>query len=181
MIIKKIKSDTRRRGAETAAYIRDAAGAGDGEAFGPKAATAAHGAINCLSENWEDAAREISIAERAYEGPGSPVAHWIIAWAEGERPTPEQEKEAWQIFLQHQGMPDHMLVYAGHDNTSNYHSHALICRLRPDADPDGQYRIRHDGGTVTRLGETVSGGTMRLTTAMLPSLKSAQNRTGTQV
>lgn len=181
MIIKKIKSDVRRRGAETADYIRDAVHAEDGEVFGAKAASAAHGALNCLSDDWQAAAREIAVAERAYEGPGSPVAHWIIAWAEGERPTPEQERQAWEIFLKNQGMSDHMLVYVGHDNTDNYHSHALVCRLRPESDPDGKYRIKHDGGTVTRLGETVSGGTMKSTTAMWPSLKSVQNRDGIQV
>ena len=178
MIIKKIKSDTRRRGAETAAYIRDAAGSKDGEAFGPKASNAAHGSLNCLSDSWEGAAKEIAIAERAYEGPGSPVSHWVLAWGEDEKPTPEQEKQAWETFLKHQGMSDHMLVLVGHSNTDNYHSHALVCRLKPSPDDDGKYRIQHFGATETRMGETNGSGTMRSTRRIAPLPKSVQNRDG---
>lgn len=172
MIIKKIKSDTRRRGAETADYIRDAKSAEPGEIFGAKT-SAAHGAINCLADSWEAAAREISVAERAYEGPGAPVAHWIIAWGKDEKPTPEQEREAWETFLRHQGMEGHALVYVGHDNTDNYHSHALVCRLKPESDPDGKYRIQHQGGTETTLGEIIGNGITKSTTATTPLPKSA--------
>ena len=178
MIIKKIKSDTRRRGAETAKYIGDTAHAEPGETFGPKAIGAAHGSLNCLAESWEGAAKEISVAERAYSGDGAPVAHWVIAWGKDERPTPEQEKEAWTIFLQHQGMEGHMLVYAAHDDTEHYHSHALVCRLKPEADADGQYRIQHFGGTMTRMGETIGNGIMKSTTGTGPLPKSVQHRAG---
>lgn len=118
------------------------------------------------------------MAERAYEGDGNPVSHWVLSWPEGERPTPAQEREAWQIFLRHQGMPDHPLVFSGHDDTGNYHSHGLVSRLKPEPDSDGRYRIQHEGGTVTRLGEMVSGGTMRSTRHMLPSRKSADCKAG---
>ena len=178
MIIKKIKSDTRRRGSETAKYIGDTAHAEPGETFGPKAISAAHGALNCLSETWEGAAREIAVAEQAYQGSGNPVSHWMLAWGKDERPTPEQEKEAWGMFLRHQGMEDHMMVYVGHSNTDNYHSHALVCRLKPSPDDDGNYRIQHHGGSETRMGETKSNGIMRLQAPTAPLLKFAQNRGG---
>ncbi len=152
MIIKKIASDTRRRGAATADYLRNAADAEPGEVFGPKAQDAAHGSLNCFADDWQQAAAEIATAEQSYEGEGNPVSHWVIAWGRDERPTPAQEKEAWETFLRHQGMEDHALVFVGHSNTDNYHSHALVCRLRPEADADGKLRIRHDGGTETRLG-----------------------------
>lgn len=180
MIIKKIKSDTRRRGSETADYIRDAAAAGDGEVFGPKAATAAHGALNCLSDDWEGAAKEIAVAERAYEGPGNPVSHWVLAWGKDERPTSEQEREAWETFLKHEGMEGHALVYVGHDNTDNYHSHALVCRLKPESDPDGKYRIQHEGASETRLGEMGSDGITRLMPPTAPSLTYANSKGGIQ-
>ena len=151
MIIKKIKTETRRRGKETSEYIRDAAGAENGEVFGAKT-SAAHGMLNCMNEKWEDAAHEIAVAEKAYCGPGNPVSHWIIAWDKNEKPTAEQEKEAWEVFLKHQGMSDHMLVFVGHDNTDNYHSHALICRLKSEADKDGNYRIQHFGASETKMG-----------------------------
>lgn len=178
MIIKKIKSDTRRRGSETADYLSDAKHAQDGDTFGPKAANANHGALNCLSDDWQGAARELSVAERAYEGDGAPVAHWVLAWGAGERPTPEQEREAWNAFLKHQGMEGHMLIYSGHDDTEHYHSHALVCRLKPEADADGKYRIQHFGATETRMGETSGNGTMKSTRRIAPLPRSAQSKDG---
>lgn len=178
MIIKKIKSSMRRRGAETADYLRDAKNAQPGEAFGPKAATAAHGAINCLSDDWESAAREIAVAERAYEGDGNAVSHWVLSWPEGERPTPAQERQAWEIFLRHQGMEGHPLVFSGHDDTGCYHSHGLVSRLKPEPDADGRYRIQHFGGSETKLGEMDGSGTMRSCPATEPLPRFASCKAG---
>ena len=177
MIIKKIKSDTKRRGKETASYISDAKHAEKDDVFGTKVSEN-YGVLNCLSDTWEEAAQEISVAEQAYSGPGAAVSHWIISWDKDEKPTLEQEKEAWEIFLKSQGMSDHMLVFAGHDNTDNYHSHGLVCRLKPDPDQDGQYRIQHFGATETKLGETGGNGTMRLTAPTAPLLRFANYKGG---
>lgn len=106
------------------------------------------------------------------------MAHWVIAWGKDERPTPEQEREAWTTFLAHQGMSDHMLVFSGHDDTDHYHSHALVCRLKPAPDSDGRYRIQHTGGTETRLGEMESDGIMRSIRPTAPSRKFANARGG---
>lgn len=180
MIIKKVKAEQRRRAKETTYYFRNAANAEPGEVFGPKARNTAHGSLNCHSEDWEDAAREIAVAEQAYDGDGNPVAHWVIAWGKDERPTPEQEKEAWETFLKHQGMQEHQLVYVGHDDKDHYHSHGLICRLKPDPDPDGRYRIQHFGGSDTKMGETNGNGRTKSTRPTRPLPKSVQNRAGIQ-
>ena len=75
-------------------------------------------------------------------------------------------------------MSDHMLVFVGHDNTEHYHSHALICRLKPEADANGKYRIQHFGGTMTRAGEMDGNGPMKSTRRIAPLPKSVSARAG---
>ena len=73
--------------------------------------------------------------------------HIVISWDKDEKPTQQQEKEAWQIALKNLGMEKHEMVFAGHSNTYNYHSHGLISRVDPNSDNS---RLKLNGGSVEK-------------------------------
>jgi hypothetical protein len=62
-----------------------------------------------------------------------PVDHWLMSWKEGEQPTHAQCNEAIEILKKHLGMSsDHLVSYALHRNTENYHLHAVLNRVDPN-------------------------------------------------
>ena len=135
MIVKRVDSKQRRRAAETTAYIMDKAH--DGEKLLDS------GMVNCFSESMDGAQAEISADEKAYQGQGDPVMHWIVSWQTGENPTPEQCRELANQFLADQGMADHKCVWALHGNTEHTHMHLAVLRVKPEADESGNYTIQH--------------------------------------
>ena len=137
MIIKRIKSSQGRRAGATANYIKDLQHEG---------AKVVHtGTLNCLSEKFNEAQSELEVIDLAYTGKGDACSHWIMSWQEGETPSPAQVKVCWKEFLKDQGMQDHPLIFACHADTNNFHSHAVVSRLKTD----GSFEIQKTGGVET--------------------------------
>lgn len=146
MVIKKIKDRKKRQAAGTAAYIADAKRAAQGQTFGPKVEFS--GTVNCLSENWREATEEIKALAGSYKAEGNTTAHWTISLQEGDRFTAETARDAVQTFLKHQGMSDHLCMYAAHNDKKNHHIHVMVCRVAPEPDPAGEYKISWKGATI---------------------------------
>ena len=138
MIIKRIASDQKRRSAETNKYIVDVEHDGEKLVFS--------GMINCFSENIDDAQVEMHNDELAYNGDGDAVSHWMFSLRDDENITQEQTIEFIQEFLKDQGMEDHKVIYALHDNTNNLHCHLTVMRVKPQAEENGSYKIQNFGG-----------------------------------
>lgn len=146
-VTKKIHADQGRRANETAVYIANAAKAAPGNEFGPK--VAAYGMLNCVSDDWRGAVSELEALGASHKGEAGNVhAHWIISLQKGEQFSPAQAREATEIFLRHQGMADHPAVYTMHDNTDHSHIHILVCRVAPEPNPKGDYKIAWKGATI---------------------------------
>lgn len=138
MIIKRIASDQKRRSAETNKYIVDAEHDGEKLVFS--------GMINCFSDNMDDAQTEMHNDEISYNGDGDAVSHWMFSLRDDENITQEQTIEFIQEFLKDQGMEDHKVIYALHDNTNNLHCHLTVMRVKPQAEDNGTYKIQNYGG-----------------------------------
>ena len=136
MIIKQIKSSQKYNIKSLDRYMRNTE---KSEGHGPKSDPAYAGGLNFVSENWSEQIGEMKALEGSHKNGGFPVQHWVMSWEEGEKPTPAQVREAWQIFLKHQGCPDHQLSYTFHTDKKNLHSHACFNRINPEPDAAGQY------------------------------------------
>lgn len=145
MVIKRIKASQGRRAADTLAYIKDSQ---DPSSLGDKVVFADY--LNCFAENFGEAGECIINAEQAYTGPGNAVIHWIMSWQEGEKPTAEQVKDCVQEFLNDQNMGNHECAFVAHGDTSNFHIHLVVSRVKPEPEPDGTYKIQNFGGAVER-------------------------------
>lgn len=142
MIIKRIESTQRRRSSETTSYIMDKAHEGE--------KLLAAQAVNCFSENLDDAQKEMSADETAYSGKGNAVAHWVVSWQAGENPTSAQMEEFAREFLKDQGMEGHKACWALHGNTEHTHGHIAVLRVKPEPEPDGGYKLQNFGSRVAR-------------------------------
>ncbi len=60
-----------------------------------------------------------------------PLMHTVIAWAEGERPTPEQVDEAVTIWLKQLKLTGVPALWAVHENTAFMHCHVVVCLVDP--------------------------------------------------
>lgn len=143
MITTRIAGEERQAGASID-YITNADAAAPGDEIGTKACS--FGILNAVSEDLAGAKAEMIAAQDSYDGGGDAIGHWITSWREGERPTPSQVDEYWQSFLKDQGLEGHMLIHVEHDNTANFHSHAVVCRVTPEPDENGKYLIQNEGG-----------------------------------
>ncbi len=72
-----------------------------------------------------------ALAEEAKRS-ADPIAHYVLSWQEGERPTPEQIEQAVDIFLSRMGLIDHQCIYGLHNDTDNMHLHIVVNRVHPD-------------------------------------------------
>lgn len=141
MIVKRIDSKEPRRSKETNKYIVDAEHDGEKLLY--------CNMINCFSDNIDDAQTEMHNDETAYSGDGNAVQHWMFSMQKDEMITQQQTEELIQDFLKDQGMQNHKVIYAVHDNTNNIHIHLTLLRVKPEAESNGTYKIQNFGGRET--------------------------------
>lgn len=149
MIIKQIKSTEKYNIRALDQYMRDA----KKEGHGPKCDPAYSGGLGFVSEDRAGQIDEMKALVGSYKENGNAVQHWVMSWEEGEKPTPAQVKQAWEIFLKHQGCEGHQLTYDFHTDKKNLHSHACFNRINPDPAPGQDFQIVWDKGTVTSVGK----------------------------
>lgn len=61
-----------------------------------------------------------------------PVMHLILSWREKEVPSEEQVREAVDVTLKEMGLSECQAVWAGHDDTQNFHVHIAVNRVHPE-------------------------------------------------
>ena len=148
MNIKKIKAKS-RRASPTAAYI------GDQSIFGLRTnSKPGDKVINLAFCNFASATRAACIAEleadvAAYDGKGEPLAHWVVSHRPGVKPRLGEMKKFWQQFLADQGLKGHKIIIGDHWDGERWHSHALVCRIAPEPDESGAYKIPSQGARCT--------------------------------
>ena len=81
-----------------------------------------------------DTDRQLLLLRELMRETGSrrPLLHAVIAWEEGERPTPAQVDEAvaiWRKTLRLKNLPT---LWAVHENTKNLHCHVVVCLVDPE-------------------------------------------------
>lgn len=91
----------------------------------------ASGAENFLTRTHEGQKAEmVALAQEAVRSK-DPIEHFILSWKENEKPTPEQAKEAVEIFVKQCGLTGHQYIWGLHDDTQNMHVHIAINRIHP--------------------------------------------------
>jgi Relaxase/Mobilisation nuclease domain len=71
-----------------------------------------------------------------------PVYHLIVAYAKGEHPTREQVVSDAERLLKAIGMERNQYVLAAHQDTQNYHAHAIANRIGPDGKANDLWQER---------------------------------------
>ena len=61
-----------------------------------------------------------------------PIAHYVLSWPGGERPSGEQVKEAVDLLLDEMKVTGHQVMYGLHADTDNRHVHVMLNRVDPD-------------------------------------------------
>jgi hypothetical protein len=89
-------------------------------------------ARNFLTEKYE--AQKLEMIALSQEGVKSadPIDHWVLSWRSDEHPTPEQARQAVEIFIAHCGLNGHQYIWGLHDDTKNKHVHIEVNRVNPD-------------------------------------------------
>ena len=89
-------------------------------------------ARNFLTET--HAAQKLEMIALSQEGVKSadPIDHWVLSWRSDEHPTPEQARQAVEIFIDHCGLNGHQYIWGLHDDTKNKHVHIEVNRVNPD-------------------------------------------------
>lgn len=89
------------------------------------------GAENFISNTQAGQIAEmISLAQESVHSK-DPIDHWMISLHDDEKFTPEQAKEAVDIFLKQTGLEGHQIVWGMHDDTKNRHIHIAVNRMNP--------------------------------------------------
>ena len=86
-----------------------------------------------------DAGRQILLLKELMRETASrrPILHAVVSWDEGVRPSPQQVREATEIWLREarlQGLP---ALWEAHENTGFFHAHIIVCLVEPES---GEYR-----------------------------------------
>lgn len=63
-----------------------------------------------------------------------PTNHYVLSWRPEEHPTPEQVKEAVNIFVDETGLKGHQVIWGAHQNTDCIHVHIQINRVSPETE-----------------------------------------------
>lgn len=98
------------------------------------------GALNMITDSIAapDRHRRLELRKAEMEGTAeactrskNPIDHWVLSWAEGERPTNEQVDDVVKKFADGMGWKSHQIIYAVHSNTDNVHVHLVVNRVDP--------------------------------------------------
>jgi hypothetical protein len=89
------------------------------------------GAENFITSTFEGHKSEmIALAQESTKSK-DPIDHWVLSFRSGEHPTPEQVKQAVEIFIAHCGLNGHQYIFGMHDDTKNKHVHIMVNRVNP--------------------------------------------------
>lgn len=92
----------------------------------------AHGAENFITDTHAGHVAEmVSLAQETVHSK-NPVDHWVMSWRSDEHPTPEQAKQAVEIFIKQAGLEGHQYIWGLHVDTENKHVHIEVNRVNPD-------------------------------------------------
>lgn len=61
-----------------------------------------------------------------------PVYHVILSWAEGQKPTPEQQQEAARSMLRAVGLEQAQVLIAAHNDNGKEHIHLMVNLVDPE-------------------------------------------------
>ena len=86
---------------------------------------------NFLSENLQTQIKEMAALAASNAKSKNPIDHWILSWRSDEQPTPEQAREAVQIFMKHMKLQGHQVAWGLHEDTDNTHIHIAVNRINP--------------------------------------------------
>jgi hypothetical protein len=89
----------------------------------------ASGAINLLGETLENQQAEMmALLHRSHNGAGA-LDHWVMSWAEGEKPTIDEIQKTIDIFQRCQKLNGCPVIWGYHGDTDNRHVHLVILRI----------------------------------------------------
>ena len=92
------------------------------------------GARGFLSADLAGQRAEMAALAMAAPQSADPTNHYVISWAEGEQPTPEQIEQAVDIVLAELGLEGHQAIHALHRDTDNDHVHLVVNRVHPETE-----------------------------------------------
>ena len=92
------------------------------------------GAHGFLSTDLAGQRAEMAALAMAAPQSSDPTNHYVISWAEGEHPTPEQVEQAVDIVLAELGLEGHQAIYALHRDTDHDHVHLVVSRVHPETE-----------------------------------------------
>ena len=92
------------------------------------------GAHGFLSTDLAGQRAEMAALAMAAPQSADPTNHYVISWAEGEHPTPEQVEQAADIVLAELGLEGHQAIYALHRDTDHDHVHLVVNRVHPETE-----------------------------------------------
>ena len=91
----------------------------------------ASGVENFITSTFEGNKSEmIALAQESTKSK-DPIDHWVLSFRSNEQPTPEQAKQAVEIFIDHCGLNGHQYIWGLHDDTHNKHIHIEVNRVNP--------------------------------------------------
>ena len=90
------------------------------------------GARGFLTDALDTRIAEMTALARDGRRSRDPIAHYVLSWPEGERPSGEQVEEAIDLLLREMDVAGHQVLYGLHADTDNRHVHVMLNRVDPD-------------------------------------------------
>lgn len=88
---------------------------------------------NCQSQDVEQAIREVAATQaRNTRSKVAKTYHLVASFPDGERPDRQQIEDIEERLCEALGFGTHQRISAAHQNTSNWHLHVAINKVRPD-------------------------------------------------
>ncbi|MCR5259114.1 MAG: relaxase/mobilization nuclease domain-containing protein [Desulfovibrio sp.] len=130
MIIKVIEHKTQQTESDAEALVRYVKGERGMDEDVEKLALGYGGQLNFDTSVTN---RQLLLLKELMRETGSrrPLMHAVIAWEEGERPTPEQVREAVQIWIKEVRLKGLATLWEVHENTACMHAHVVVCLVDP--------------------------------------------------
>lgn len=84
-----------------------------------------------LAGSWQDAARQMEFTAGLNPHARSAAYHFVLTWAETERPTDQQMMIAAKEAIRELGGAEHQAVLAIHKDRPSHHIHIVLNRIHP--------------------------------------------------
>ncbi|MEW5929116.1 MAG: relaxase/mobilization nuclease domain-containing protein [Gemmatimonadota bacterium] len=83
-------------------------------------------------DRWQAAVRVMEATSATNSRVQEPAYHFVVSWGEGEKVSPDVQREVMHRMLREMGLDGHQVLMVAHHDTDKPHVHCLVNRIDPE-------------------------------------------------